>query len=68
MRPFRTILSIAVTLALAGGYLASQVYAFKHEATEWARLIDTPAISWTALAVLVAALALSFVQDREENP
>jgi len=70
----RLAASVAVLLALAAGYLASQYAYFSrddngaNQATEWARFIDSPIVSWAALAVLIGSIALSLIPDRGEKP
>jgi len=68
MKQARFLISIAVLVLLGAGYLGSQFYAFSARAPEWASKVDTPAIAWLALFVLLGAIALALVPEREENP
>jgi hypothetical protein len=60
----RHVASIAVLVLLGGGYIASQVYAFNGEATQWARTVDNPSMVWLSLVVLAGAIGLSFVKEK----
>jgi nitric oxide reductase large subunit len=67
MRILRLWLSVAVALALTGGYLGSVYHYFSGTAPAWARMVDTPLVVALALLVLIAAIVLSFVPDQEER-
>jgi len=69
MRPMsflRYSLTLVALLALAAGYAASQYAFFNGRASEYAQTVDTPAIRILALVFLLAAIAFSFVPDKEE--
>jgi hypothetical protein len=63
----RLLVVIGSILLLAGGYLASQLAAINGQAADYAAKIDQPSIRTLAALLLVAAIALSFVPDREEG-
>ena len=67
MKSLRYLLSIIVLALLAGGYFASQYYYFDGRPQEWAAKVDTPAVAWLALLMLLGAIVLSFVPERETN-
>jgi len=62
----RYSLTVAALLALAAGYAASQYAFFNGRAPEYAQTVDRPAVKILALVFLVAAIAFSFVPDKEE--
>jgi hypothetical protein len=63
----RLLVVIGSILLLAGGYLASQLAAMNGQAADYATKIDQPSIRAFAALLLVAAVALSLVRDREEG-
>ena len=66
MKNLRAVLSAATVLLLGLGYAGSQAAAMQGEAANWASRIDSKAVANLALVLLVAAIILSFVRDREE--
>jgi len=69
----RWVFSVIVVLALAAGYLGSQIAYFSRDergvnsASDWAKLVDTPAVAWVALAVLLGSIAMAFVREPKEK-
>jgi hypothetical protein len=59
LKTLRLGLSVFVLVALATGYFASQYFSIDHRSPEWTLLIDTPAVVWLSLAILLGAIALS---------
>ena len=68
MTRIRTLLTIVTALLLTLGYSASQLawFAGPDAASEYARKIDQPPVRLLALVLLVAAVVLAFVPEREE--
>ena len=62
----RYSLTVAALLALAAGYAASQYAFFNGRAAEYAQTVDTPFVKILALLILLVAIALSFLPDKEE--
>lgn len=58
-------LTLFAALLLGGGYAASQYAYFNGRAAEFAAQMDQPAIRWLATLLLIAAIALVFVKDKE---
>jgi hypothetical protein len=64
MKSLRLAMSVFVLAALGAGYLGSQFYAVNRRAPEWTLLVDTPAVVWIALLVLIGSIALSLVKEQ----
>ena len=67
MKTLRLVLPVVILVLLAAGYLASQYFWFQGEPQKWTQIIDRPEIAWLALAILLGAIALSFIQDRSDE-
>lgn len=65
MKSARQIVGILLIVLLTLGYAASQWMTLQGRAAEWAAKVDVPPIRMLALVLLVGALALAFVPDRE---
>ncbi|HSI73341.1 MAG TPA: hypothetical protein VK934_09190 [Fimbriimonas sp.] len=74
MNQLRTLLSYGVLTFIALGYLASQWAYLQGSSAEpgqlpkyaaYARAVDTPAIKYLSLAILLASLVLAVLPDRE---
>lgn len=65
MKLARTVFSVMAVLLLGLGYAASQFAAFTGTQTEYAVKADQPQIRYLALLLLLAAIGLAFVPDRE---
>lgn len=65
MKSLRTVLSVVSIVLLGLGYIASQIAAWNGSATEYARRVDEAPIRTLALLLLLAAVILAFVPDRE---
>ena len=65
MKTARLALSLVSALILGGGFLAAQWFAFEGRAPEWAQRVDQPSVIILSLAILLAAIGLAFVRDRE---
>ncbi len=65
MSSLRFLLSVLVLLLLTIGYLGSQYFAFNGKASEWAKMVDTPAVVYLSLLLLLASIILCFVPDKE---
>lgn len=65
MKTLRFALSVFSIVALGVGYLASLVFSLTGRASEWATRIDNPTVSAFALLVLVAAVVLAFIPEKE---
>ena len=68
MKQVRRLLSVLVVGLLAFGYLASQYAALNGLAPQYAAFVDTSVFKWASLLVLIAAIVLAFVPDREVDP
>lgn len=68
MKTIRTVLPVFVLALLAGGYLASQYFWFQGTPERWTQFVDRPEIAWLALLILAAAIGLSFVKERSDEP
>ena len=66
MSLLRYSISVVALLALAAGYAVSQYAFFTGRAPEYAQTVDRPAVKFLALAILIVAIAFSFVHDKEE--
>jgi hypothetical protein len=67
MKTLRYALSIGALVLLGAGYFASQYFALNGTAAEWTVRIETPAVPWLALALLVGAIVLSLKPEKEEK-
>lgn len=70
MRPMRLLrfsITVLALLALAAGYAASQFAFFTGQALNYAGAVDQPFVKWVALILLVFAVAVSIVPDREQE-
>lgn len=65
MSTLRNALATAVVLALAAGYVASQWAFFAGESARYATQVDSPPIRILALIVLILAIALGILPERE---
>ena len=65
MSGIRQLLSYVVLTLLTLGYLASQWAALKGTAHEYAARVDIPQVKLLSLFLLIAALVLAFIPDRE---
>jgi len=66
MNKLRTLLAVIVLVLLTAGYGASQ-FAYMQgaeSAQEYAKRVDSPAISHLALLLFLAIVILGFVRDR----
>jgi hypothetical protein len=68
MKPPRFFFSAVVLVLLGTGYLSSQYFALTGTAAQWGRMIDQPPVVWLSLGILVAAVALALLPEREEQP
>jgi hypothetical protein len=66
MKTLRVVLAAVSILLLLAGYLASQWAAFTGSAADYAAKADQTPIRILALVLLVAAIALAFVPERED--
>jgi hypothetical protein len=64
MRLMREAITVGGVLLLMLGYGASQWFALTARATEWARVIDVPAVRWLAFGLLSLALLAGLWPDR----
>jgi hypothetical protein len=68
MKLLRFMLSTLSVLLLLAGYLASQYeYLILRDPSGYAMRVDSPAIRNLALLLLVSAIVLSFVRDKESE-
>ncbi len=65
MTSLRRLLSYIVLSLLTLGYLASQWAALTGVAPDYAARVDIPQVKLLSLLLLVAALVLAFIPDRE---
>lgn len=65
MKTLRTALSAITILLLLAGYVASQLAALNGTASDYAERVDQAPIRYAALALLIAAIVLAFVRERE---
>lgn len=67
MTTLRTALTVAALCLLGGGYAASQLAFFNGRTGEYARSVDTPALKWLSLFLLISAVLLAFFPEREDS-
>lgn len=67
MNLLRTALALASILLLTVGYAASQFFALNGRAAEYVALVDKSSLAPVSLLILLAAIVLAFVPDREAN-
>ena len=67
MRTVRTAFAILVIALLCSGYAASQWAYFHGDAAGYAQRVDVPAVRTLALVILVGAILLAFIRDREQE-
>jgi hypothetical protein len=66
MKLLRLVLSVVSALILGGGFLLSLSFALDGRASEYAARVDQPAIVQLSLLILVAAIVLAFIPDRDD--
>jgi succinate dehydrogenase hydrophobic anchor subunit len=67
MKTLRVVLSAVSVILLLAGYLASQYTALNGTASDYASKVDQPPVRLLALLLLVAAVVLAFIPEREET-
>ncbi|MBX3117803.1 MAG: hypothetical protein KF784_01975 [Fimbriimonadaceae bacterium] len=67
MKALRFALSVFAVLGLVGGYFASQYAYFTGQAATYAARVDQQPVWRLSLALLLVAIVLSFVKDRESS-
>lgn len=68
MKPLRWGVIFGSLLLMGGGYITSIAATFENKAGEHAARVDQPQIRMLALVLLIAAIGLAFVPDREQQP
>ncbi|MEZ0326873.1 MAG: hypothetical protein ACAH95_13315 [Fimbriimonas sp.] len=68
MSSLRRLLSYVVVALLTLGYLASQWAALNGTASDYAARVDIKEVKLLSLLLLIAALVLAFIPDREVEP
>lgn len=68
MRLLRDSTVVGAVVLIMLGYAGSQWFALTGRASEWARLIDVPAVRGIAAVLLVAAIVAGAWPEREEGP
>jgi hypothetical protein len=70
MKTLRLALAIALTTVVVGGYAASQfIYLRGPDATaQFEAQVNQPQVHLLMLILLIGAVALGFVPDREDEP
>lgn len=68
MRSLRTALTVAALVLLSAGYAASQIAYFQGRFIEYAARVDTPPVWALSGLLLLVAVVLTFVPDRDEEP
>lgn len=61
----RTVYAIAATLVVVGGYVASQWAYFHGNAAEYAKSVDSTPIVAVSAVLVVAAIVLAFLPEKE---
>jgi hypothetical protein len=67
MKSLRNGVTLALAVLLCGGYAASQLAYFNGTWPDYYAKIDSKPISMLALALLLSAVALAFVKERDEE-
>lgn len=67
MKTVRTALTAAALCLLCAGYAASQIALFQGRAADYASRVDTPPVWALSGLLLVVAIVLAFVPDRDEE-
>lgn len=67
MRTLRLAVSGTTVLLLALGYLGSQWAALNGQASDWARRMDEPPVVMLSLILLLGAIVLFLLPDREDD-
>ena len=68
MKTVRTALTVAALFLLGGGYAASQIALFEGRAADYAGRVDVPPIWNLSGLLLLLAVVLAFIPDRDEEP
>ena len=66
MKLARMLLVLVASLLLGGGFLASQLASLRGDSFAYAQRMDAAPIRYLALLLLLGAIGLSFIRDREE--
>ncbi len=66
MKLARMLLVLVASLLLGGGFVASQLASLRGDSYSYAQRMDAAPIRYLALALLIAAVALSFVPEKED--
>jgi len=65
MKIARIAITIMAVAQLFGGFLASSMATLNGTQAEYARQIDSPGVRMLATLILVGAIVLAFIPDRE---
>jgi len=65
MKLVRDLLGLMAVILLGAGYLGSQLLYYQGDPARWAHSMDAASIRILAAILLLAAIALSFVPERE---
>lgn len=68
MRSLRTALTVAALVLLSAGYAASQIAYFQGQFIEYAARVDSPPVRALSGLILLAAVVLAWIPDRDEEP
>jgi hypothetical protein len=60
---FRATVFASAALLLGGGYLASQRAFFSGTTEQYAAAVDTGAVAWLALAILISCVVLAAIKQ-----
>ena len=66
MKLARMVLVLVASLLLGGGFVASQMASLNGDSLAYVQRMDSAPIRYLALLLLVSAVGLSFVPEREE--
>lgn len=67
MKLVRTALTAAALCLLCAGYAASQIALFQGRAADYAARVDSPPVWTLSGLMLLLAIILAFVPDRDEE-
>ncbi|MBS1723515.1 MAG: hypothetical protein JSS66_11240 [Armatimonadetes bacterium] len=67
MRTLRTAVGMIGVLLMAGGYFASQYAYWVGDPAAYSKALDTSAVPYLSLVLLVGAVALAFVPEKVEE-
>lgn len=66
MKALRNMIALVAVVFLGSGYFASQLAMMRQEPSRFALQVDQPAIRMLSLVLLLGAIVLAFIPEKED--